>query len=140
MAGPLPNNFVSQGKIFIDMPGPRGASKQLLTVKKFDVKDNASREVVTTVGVNRGAGTRKKQGGLTITMTCIRTVGQVPEVDWDYANDTDKFFTISTEDEGNGRKKSYLFCQVSKTDTSKDPEGVHEDEIEIVSLQPIEDQ
>lgn len=140
MAGPIPNNFVSQGKIFIDMPGPKGASKQLLTVKKFDVKDNGSREVVTTVGVDGGAGTRKKQGGFTITMTCIRTVGQDPEVDWDYAKDTDKFFTVSTEDENNGRKKSYLFVQVSKTDTSKDPDGAHEDEIELVCLQRVEDQ
>lgn len=140
MAGPLPSNFVSQGKIFIDMPGPRGASKQLLTVTKFDVKAGGSREAITTVGVDQGAGTRKKQGGGTITMTCVRTVGQTPEVDWDYANDTDKFFTISTEDEGDGRKKSYLFTQVSKTDTSKSPDGAHEDEIELVFLQRIEDQ
>lgn len=140
MAGPLPQNFASQGKIFVDMPGPRGASKQLLTIKKFDAKPQGSREVVTTIGVNNGAGTRKKQGGWMITMTSIRTVGAVPEVDWEYANETDKFFTISTEDEGNGRKQSYLFCQVSKVDTTKDDQGVHEDEIEICCLQKVDDQ
>jgi len=140
MAGPLPENFVSQGKIFVDMPGPRGASKQLLTVKKFDVKEGGSVEVVTTVGVDGGAGHREKQGGFTITMTCIRTVGQIPEVDWDYAKAAKKRFTISTEDESNGRKKSYVFCRVSKTDTSKDPDGAHEDEIEIVGLQRVDDQ
>lgn len=130
----IPQPFVSQGAIFVDMPGPRGASKQLLTVKKFDAKPQGSREVITTIGVNDGAGKRKKQGGWTITMTVVRTTGQAPEVDWEYARQTDKDFTISTEDEGNGRKESYLFCSVSKVDTTKDPDGAHEDEIEIVAL------
>jgi hypothetical protein len=140
MAGPIPLPFVSQGKILIDMPGPRGKAGQLLTIKKFDAKPMGSREVVTTIGVNDGAGKRKKQGGWSITMTQIRTTGQAPEVDWEYARITDKDFTISTEDEGNGRKESYLFCSVSKVDTTKDPEGVHEDEIEIVALTKTSDQ
>lgn len=139
MAGPSPQNFVSQGKIFIDMPGPRGASKQLLTVKKFDVKEGGSVEVVTTVGVDDGAGWRQKQGGFMISMTCIRTVGQTPEVDWVYAKATKKIFTISTEDEDNGKKESYL-CRVSKIDTTKDDQGSHEDEIEIAALSRTEDQ
>ncbi len=139
MAGPVPANFVSQGKIFVDMPGPRGASKQILTCKKFDVKEDGSVEVVTTVGVNGGAGWRQKQGGFKITMTNIRTVGQIPEVDWDYAKATQKIFTISTEDENDGRKQSYL-CRVSKTDTSKDDQGSHEDEIEIAAISRDDDQ
>lgn len=139
MAGPTPQNFVSQGKIFIDMPGPRGASKQLLTVKKFDAKEDGSVDVVTTIGVDGGAGWRQKQGGFKITMTCVRTVGQLPEVDWDFAKQTKKIFTISTEDEDNGRKQSYL-CRVSKTDTSKDDQGAHEDEIEIAALSRLDDQ
>ena len=139
MAGPVPANFTSQGKIFIDMPGPRGASRQLLTVRKFDVKEDGSVDVITTIGVDGGAGWRKKQGGFKITMTAVRTVGQVPEVDWDFAKATDKIFTISTEDEQNGRQQSYL-CRVSKTDTSKDDQGVHEDEIELAALSRTDDQ
>lgn len=140
MAGPIPQSFVSQGKIFIDMPGPRGASKQLLTVKKFDVKEGGSVEGVMTIGVDEGAGHREKQGAYTITMTCIRTVGQTPEVDWAYAKATKKLFTISTEDENDGRKFSYLFIRVSKVDTSKDDAGSHEDEIELVALRRVNDQ
>ena len=139
MAGPVPANFVSQGKIKIDAPGPRGASKQLLTVKKWDVKEDGSVDVVTTIGVDGGAGWRKKQGGFKITLTCIRTVGAIPEVDWDFYKATDKIFTLSTEDESNGRQQSYL-CRVSKTDTSKDPDGMHEDEIEIAALSRTDDQ
>lgn len=139
MAGPIPANFVSQGKIFIDAPGPRGAAKQLLTVKKFDVKEDGSVDVVTTVGVDDGAGWRQKQGGFKITMTCIRTVGQIPEFDWDFAKASKKVITISTEDEGDGRKQSWL-CRVSKTDTTKDPDGAHEDEIEIAAISRTDDQ
>lgn len=135
---PTPQNFVSQGKIFVDMPGPRGASKQLLTVKKFDAKPSGSVEVITTIGVDDGAGWREKQGGFMISMTCVRTVGQTPEVDWNYAKATKKVFTISTEDESNGRKESYL-CRVSKVDTTRDDQGSHEDEIEIAALSRTED-
>lgn len=138
MAGPAPQFFVSQGKIFVDMPGPRGAAKQLLTIKKFDVKPAGSTEVVTTIGVENGAGWRDKQGGVMLTMTAVRTVGQTPEVDWWYAKDTKKVFTISTEDESNGRKESYL-CRVSKVDTTRDDQGSHEDEIEIAALYRQED-
>jgi hypothetical protein len=140
MAGPLPQNFASQGKIFIDMPGPRGASKQLLTVKKFDVKEGGSVEGVTTIGVDEGAGHREKQGAYTISMTLVRTVGSVPEVDWVYAKQTKKLFTISTEDEQNGRKLSYLFVRVSKIDSGKDADGMHEDELELIPLRRVEDQ
>lgn len=139
MAGPSPQNFVSQGKIFIDMPGPRGASKQLLTVKKFDAKEGGSVEVVTTIGVEEGAGWRKKQGGYMISMTCVRTVGDTPEVDWYYAKSTDKIFTISTEDEGNGLKTSYL-CRVSKADPQSDDQGSHEFEVEIAAIKRTPDQ
>lgn len=127
-------NFVSQAKIFIDAPGPRGASKQLLTATKLDVKDEASRKVITTIGVTRGAGTRKEQGGFTLSLTLVRETGQIPEVDWDFYNDTDKIFTITTQDENNGRRQAYT-CQVSKTDTTKDDKGVHEDTVDLVSTQ-----
>jgi len=139
MAGPIPAAFVSQGKILIDMPGPKGKAGQLLTVEKFDVKEGGSVEGVTTIGVNEGAGHQEKQGAYTISMTCRRTVGKNPEVDWVYAKQTKKLFTISTEDESNGLSFSYLYCRVSKIDPSKDPEGNHKDEVELIALQRVGD-
>lgn len=139
MGGLVPANFVSNGKIKIDMPGPRGANKQLLTVKKFSAKEDGSVDVVTTIGVQGGAGWREKQGGFKITLTQIRTTDQDPEVDWDYAKETKKIFTITTEDEGNGRIRNYL-CRVSKTDSDEDDQGQFEDEIEIAALNRINDQ
>lgn len=133
MAGPSPQNFASQAKIFIDLPGPKGKAGQLLTVTKMDVKEDGSVDVITTVGVNEGAGWRKKQGGYKITMTIVRTVDAEPEVDWVYAKLTDKIGTISTEDEGNGQKLSYLF-RVSKADYGTDNQGVNESEIELSAL------
>lgn len=139
MAGPAPQNFVSQGKIFIDMPGPKGKSGQLLTVRKIDAKEGGSVEVITTVGVDGGAGWREKQGGVMLSLTCVRTVGQAPEVDWAYAKATKKQFTLSTEDEGNGQKLSYL-CRVSKYDPSSDDQGSHEYEVELAALTRTPDQ
>ena len=140
MAGPIPAAFVSQGKILIDMPGPRGKAGQLLTCEKFDVKEGGSVEGVVTIGVNEGAGHREKQGAHTISMTFIRTAGSNPEVDWVYAKQTKKRFTISTEDDDGGLKQSWLYCRVSKIDPSKDPDGNHKDEVEVVALQRIADQ
>src|SRR5678809_964802 len=112
MAGPTPQEFVSQSKIFCDMPGPKGFAGQLLTVTKIDAKEDGSVDIITTVGVEQGAGWREKQGGYKLTM---------------------KKFTISTEDEGNGQKLSY-FCRVSKVDPGADNQGVHESEIEIAAI------
>lgn len=140
MAGPLPQDFVSNAKIFIDMPGPRGAAKQLLTVKKIDAKEDGSVDVVTTVGVTEGAGHREKQGGYKISVKVVRTIGTNPEVDWEFAKSTKKKFTISSEDEDNGRKISYLFCRVSKVDPETDDQGVCEQDVEIVALQRVVEQ
>ncbi len=140
MAGPIPpQDFVSQSAIFIDMPGPLGASKQLLTVKKMDVKEDGSVDAVTTIGVDGGAGWREKQGGLKITLKIVRTVGTQREVDWEFAKLTKKKFTISTEDESNGRKVSYL-CRVSKVDPEDDDQGVHEQDVELTALYRTVDQ
>jgi hypothetical protein len=139
MAGPVPANFVSNSKITVDLPGPRGASKQLLTIKKVDVKEDGSVEVITTVGVAGGAGWRQKQGGHKITMTAVRTAGQLPEVDWDYAKETRKIGTLTIEDEDDGRIRNFLF-RVSKTDSSQDDQGACEDEIELAALSRINDQ
>jgi hypothetical protein len=127
-------NFVSQGKIFVDIPGPEAVSRQLLTCKKFDAKPQGSREVVTTVGVEGGAGFRKKQGGFEIDMTLVRETGQNPEVDWYLTNQLNKVFTITTQDEGNGVRQSYT-CMVSKIDSSMDDQGAYEDTVTLVATQ-----
>jgi len=140
MAGPVPPQaFVSQSAIFIDMPGPLGASKQLLTVKKFDVKPDGSVDVVTTIGVDTGAGWRQKPGGFKISLKIVRIVGSQREVDWEFALLTKKVFTISTEDEQNGRKLSYL-CRVSQCGQESDDQGVHEQDIEIAAVYQTIDQ
>jgi len=127
-------DFVSQGQIFVDIPGPRGASRQLLTCKKFDAKPQSSREVITTIGVIGGAGFRKKQGGYEIDLTMVREIGQTPEVDWYDVDQLDKVFTVITQDEGNGRRQSFT-CMVSKIDTSMDDQGACEDTITLVATQ-----
>jgi hypothetical protein len=127
-------DFVSQGKIFVDIPGPGAVSRQLLTVKKFDAKPQSSREVVTTVGVEGGAGFRRKQGGFEIDMTVVREVGQNPEVDWYETDQLNKVFTITTQDENNGRRQSFT-CMVSKVDTSMDDQGQYEDTVTLVATQ-----
>ncbi len=140
MAGPIPpQDFVSQSAIFIDMPGPLGAAKQLLTVKKLDVKPDGSVDVVTTIGVSTGAGWREKPGGFKISLKIVRTVGTQREVDWEFALLTKKKFTLSTEDEGNGRKLSYL-CRVSNVGQESDDQGVHEQDVEIAAVYQTIDQ
>lgn len=129
----MPQNFASNGQIFIDMPGPRGASKQLLTVTKFDAKADGKVDVVVTIGVQGGAGWRETQGGFKIDMTMVRLASAQPEVDFDYALATKKIFTITTQDEGNGRRQAYT-CRVSKTDTSMDDAGKFEDMVEIAAI------
>jgi hypothetical protein len=139
MAAPTPQQFVSNGKIKIDMPGPRGANKQLLTCKKFSAKEDGSVDVVTTIGVPNGAGWRQKQGGWKITMTFIRTAGTEPEVDFIYAKQTKKQFTITSEDEDNGRIRNW-FCRVSKIDSDTDDQGSLEDEVELAAIELVSDQ
>ena len=115
-----------------------GKAGQLLTVTKMDVKEDGSVDVITTVGVDQGAGWREKQGGYKITLTVVRTTDAEPEVDWVYAKVTKKVGTISTEDEGSGVKYSYLF-RVSKADYGTDNQGVNESEIELAALRRTPD-
>ncbi len=129
----MAQNFASNGRIFIDMPGPRGASKQLLSCTKIDFKAGGKVEVVVTIGVLGGAGWRETQGGFMIDMTLVRLTSQAPEVDFDFALANKKIFTLTTQDEDGGRRQSYT-CRVSKTDTSMTDDGKFEDSIEIAAI------
>lgn len=140
MAGPLPQDFVSNAKVFADIPGPVGFAGQLLTLKKFDAKEDGSVDVITTVGVTEGAGHREKQGGYKLSLKMVRTQGTKPEVDWEFAKLTKKKLTISSEDEGNGRKISYLYCRVSKVDPETDDQGMCEQDVELSALQRVVEQ
>lgn len=124
---------VSQAKIFVNIGPPISALKQLLKAKSLDVKDGRSTEVVMAVGVQGGAGFRDKEGGFEIDMTIYREDGTAPEVDWYAVKRARVTFTLTTQDEGNGRRQSYT-CRVSKIDTKKDEAGTHEDTVTLVAL------
>lgn len=125
--------FASNVQVFIDMPGPRGASKQLLSVTKLDAKAGGKREIIVTLGVLGGAGWRKTQGGFMLDLTMVRLTSVAPEVDFDFANDTNKIFTLTTQDELGGRRQSYT-CMVSKTDSSFADDGKIEDSVELAAI------
>lgn len=127
-------DFVSQGKIFVDMGGPGAVSRLLKTVKSLDVKDGRSTEVVMAIGVSGGAGFRDKEGGFEIDLTCYREVGATPEIDWYAAKRNRNTITLTTQDESNGRRQAYT-TRVSKIDTKKDEAGVHEDTVTLVATQ-----
>jgi hypothetical protein len=130
---------VSQAKIFADfgavagIAGVAGGSVLLKKCKSFDVKDGRSTEVQTSIGVENGSGFRRKQGGLELELQVYREVGKQPEVDWYALNNVRATFTITTQDEFNGRRNSYT-CQVSKIDEKKDSEGMHEDTVTLAAL------
>lgn len=125
--------IVSQGKIFVDIGGSGGTSRQLLRCKSLDVKDGRSTEVVMAIGVSGGAAFRDKEGGFEIDMTVYREVGEAPEVDWYAVKRDRKTITLTTQDENNGRRQAYT-SRVSKIDTKKDEAGVHEDTVTLVAL------
>jgi len=127
-------DFVSQGKIFVDISGPAAVSRQLMTAKSLDIKDGRSTEVVLAIGVSGGAGFRNKEGGFELDLTVTRTVGKAPEVDWYMVKRSRSNVTLTTQDEDNGRRQSYT-ARVSKIDTKIDESGVHEDTITLVATQ-----
>lgn len=127
------SEVASQGDIFVNIQGQGSALKKLLKIKSIDIKDGRSTEVVMAIGVSRGAGFRRKQGGFMIDMSSYRQMGRQPEVDWFLVNESYATFTIVTQDEGNSFREAYT-CRVSKIDTKKDAEGNFEDSIELACL------
>ena len=127
-------DVASQAEIFVTIAGQGAALKKLERVKSIDIKDNRSTEVVMAVGVQRGAGFRRKQGGFEMDMDVYDEVGRQPEVDWDRVNDSRATFTIVTQSEGNGFRYSYV-CQVSKVDRKFDDEGNNMKTVSVVATQ-----
>lgn len=112
----------SRGEIFVNIQGAGAALKKLERVKSMDIKDSRTTEVVMAVGVLRGAGFRRKQGGFEIDMEIYEERGRNPEVDWFLVNNAEPTFTITTQAQGGGFRYQYT-CQVSKLDTKMDDEG-----------------
>lgn len=115
------SDIASQGEIFVNIAGV-GALKQLERCKSMDIKDGRSTEVVMAIGVRRGAGFRRKQGGFEIDLEIFEEEGKSPEVDWYKVNESEATFTITTVDEADGYRYAYT-SRVSKIDRKKDAEG-----------------
>lgn len=122
----MANEIVSQSKFYIDYAL---GSIQLLKVKSADVDDNKSKEVVTAIGVDDGAGIRRKAGGGTITLEVYREQG-LPEVDWRAVRDANYKFAFTIQDTG-GQREQY-FCEVSEVTRKDDDQGSHMDTVKLV--------
>src|SRR5512139_1825553 len=122
------SEVASQGEIFVNIAGQGAALKKLEKIKNVDIKDGRKTEVVMAIGVQRGAGFRRKQGGFEIEMMGYRQAGRKPEVDWFLVNESYATFTIVTQDEGGGFRYAYT-VKVSNVDSKMDAEGNFEDQI-----------
>lgn len=129
----MPQNFASNGKLSVILPGPRGVNQQLLTVETCDIKEEGKVDIVVTIGVPGGAGWQQTQGGYKIDLKMVRLTSADPEVDWDYAKETKKVGTFTTADEDGGRRQSYTF-RVSKTDTTMSNDGKFIDSVELAAI------
>lgn len=112
--------IASQGTVAVNIAG--AALKVLERCKQLDIKDGRTTEVVMALGVQRGAGWRRKQGGFEIDAEIYEEMGKTPEVDWHAVNDSYATFHIITQDEGDGFEYDYT-VKVSKVDRKKDAEG-----------------
>lgn len=130
-------NFISQSRIFADFGatagGSAGGAVWLQNVMSMKVTDDRSTDVIKAIGVDGGAGFRRKTGGGTISLTENRVVN--PIVDWRRLRKEGKQFMIMAQDEQGGVREKWLLCMVSKVDRSLSDEGEHQDEIEIKFLQ-----
>lgn len=116
------SDIASQGEIFVNIAGAGSALKKLERVKSIDIKDGRTTEVVMAVGVLRGAGFRRKQGGFEVDMEVYAEIGRKPEVDWYAVNNSYATYTMVTQLEGGGYRYAYL-SKVSKVDDKIDAEG-----------------
>lgn len=116
------SDVASQGTVAVNISGAGAALLILERCKSIDIKDGRSTEVVMAIGVQRGAGWRRKQGGFEIDMEIYEEMGRTPEVDWHKVNESYATFHIVTQDEGDGFEYDYT-VKVSKIDRKKDAEG-----------------
>jgi hypothetical protein len=126
-------DIASQGTVAVNISGAGAALKVLERCKSLDIKDGRSTEVVMALGVQRGAGWRRKQGGFEIDAEIYEEIGRNPEVDWHKVNDSYATFHIITQDEGDGFEYDYT-VKVSKVDRKKDAEGNFMQTVTMVAI------
>jgi len=127
--------MISNSKLFIDFGqtegGSGGAAIWLQRCQNMKVSDDRGVEVKKALGVRRGAGFIRKQGGGTITISEYRQ--DDPQVRWRRLLKDEKIFILALQDDDGVREK-WFDCTVSKVDRSDNDDGEHMDEIEIKFL------
>lgn len=126
-------DIASQGNLFVNIVG-QAALKKLERVRSADIKDGRSTEVVMAIGVKRGAGFRRKQGGLEIDLDVYEEEGRQPEVDWHAVNESEATFTFVTQLDGDSFRYAYT-VQVSKVDRTQDAEGAMMQKVNLACTQ-----
>lgn len=114
------SDIASQGTISANIPGVFLGDLQ--RCKSADIKDGRSTEVVMAIGVQRGAGFRRKQGGFEIDLEIYEEISRKPEVDWHVVNERYLTWHLIDQNEGDGFRYDYT-TKVSKVDRKRDAEG-----------------
>jgi len=128
----MASDIASQGELSVNIAGI--GTKVLERVRSLDIKDGRSTEVVMAIGVKRGAGFRRKQGGFEIDMEVYNEMGRQPEIDWYRVNESYATFGLTTQDEGDSFRYTYT-CKVSKIDVKEDAEGNFMQTVTVVCSQ-----
>lgn len=123
------DDIVSESKVYID--GPMG-NFQLRKCKSIDVDDDSDAEIVTAMGVKQGAGSRYKEGGVSLSLEIFREQG-TPEVDWAKHKRLRTRFSITIQDTG-GSREQYQNCFVAKVPRKDDDQGSHMMTVKVLAL------
>jgi hypothetical protein len=114
------SDIASNGTLSANIPGVFLGT--LERCKSADIKDGRSTEVVMAIGVQRGAGFRRKQGGFEIELEIYEEEGKSPEVDWHLVNERYLTWHLIDVNDGDGFEYDYT-TKVSKIDRKRDAEG-----------------
>lgn len=118
---------VSQSKFYVD--GGFG-NFQLKKCKSCDVSAQKDKEIVTAVGVDDGAGIRRKPGGWELTLEIYLEQG-TPEVDWYAVWEAHLPFAFTIQHRG-GQRHQYA-CEVAQCNPKHDDQGSHMLTVKLVA-------
>lgn len=110
-----------------------GGNFLLESVQTFDIDDEKDTEVVTTTASRDGAGFRDKPGGGSMSLEVLRWSPDL-EVDWEALNASREKFTLTTQDEDNGKRAQYQVCRVANVKGKVNNQGENMDTVKIVFL------
>ncbi len=116
---------VSQVRMYINYS--RG-SFQLKQVKAFSETDSSSTQVITTIGVQGGAGNQDTEGGGELSLEVFRT--DSPEVDYYDLKARKEFFAFSVQDRF-GERWQWQDCRVANIARSADNEGENTQTVQL---------